>query len=455
MINKIRYFITNKINRSNERSTNVIKNIIASFWVKGISIVVQLLLVPLTIDYINPTQYGIWLTLSSIVAWFAFFDIGFGNGLRNRFAEAKATNDYMKAKVYVSTTYVCLGAIFTIVWILFFIINFFIDWSVILKAPAQMAQELSVVAIVLFSFFCVQILLKIINTVLIADQKLAKSSFFDMLGQVLALLIIFVLTKTTSGSLLSLSLALGSSSILIMLLSSFWFYSREYKPYRPSVRLFKKDIVKDIMSLGSKFFIIQIAGIIIFQTTNIIITQVLNSQNVTVYNIVYKYFSVQTMVFAIVLAPLWSAYTDAYTKNDISWIRNIVHKTMLLWRVFVAGAIVMVLISPYIYTLWIGRNIAHSIEFSTSIVCAVYVTIANWCSIYVFFLNGIGKIKLQLYNSVVLMLVYIPTSIFMGKVLGITGIIVSLCIVSLPGAILSSIQFNKLIKGTAQGIWSK
>jgi O-antigen/teichoic acid export membrane protein len=318
-----------------------------------------------------------------------------------------------------------------------------------------MAKELSIVAVVVFSFFCIQIVLKIINVVLIADQKPAKSSFFDMLGQVLALLIIFVLTKTTSGSLLYLALALGSSSILIMLLSSLWFYSHEYKPYRPSVRLFEKNIVKDIMSLGSKFFIIQIAAIIIFQTTNIIITQVLNPQDVTVYNIVYKYFSVQTMVFAIVLAPLWSAYTDAYAKNDIAWINNVVHKTMLLWWVFVAGALAMVLISPYIYPLWIGRNIARSIDFSTSIACAVYVTTANWCSIYVFFLNGIGKIKLQLYNSVGLMFTYIPISIFMGKIFGITGIVVSLCIVSLPGAILSPIQFNKLIKGTAKGIWIK
>jgi O-antigen/teichoic acid export membrane protein len=455
MTSKKQSFITNKINRSNERSTNVIKNIIASFGIKGINIAVQLLLVPLTINYINPTQYGIWLTLSSIVAWFAFFDIGFGNGLRNRFTEAKATGDYLKAKAYVSTTYVCLGVIFTIVWILFFFINFFVDWSVILNTPVQMAKDLSIVAIVVFSFFCIQIVLKIINVVLIADQRPAKSSFFDMLGQVLALLIIFVLTKTTSGSLLYLALALGSSSILIMMLSSFWFYSHEYKQYKPSIRLFDKNIVKDIMSLGGKFFIIQIAGIIIFQTTNIIIIQVLNPQNVTVYNIVYKYFSVITMVFAIVLAPLWSAYTDAYAKNDIGWIRNIVHKTMSLWWIFVATTVIMVLISPYIYTVWVGRDIACSIELSTSIACAVYVTTINWCSIYTSFLNGIGKIKLQLYNAVILMLVYIPVSIFAGKIFGITGILVSLCAVSLPGVIWEPIQFNRLIQGTAKGIWNK
>jgi O-antigen/teichoic acid export membrane protein len=190
------------MNRSNERSTNAIKNIIASFGIKGISIVVSLLLVPLTINYVNPTQYGIWLTLSSIVGWFSFFDIGFGNGLRNRFAEAKATGDYAKAKAYISTTYVCLGIIFSVVWIFFFCINFFIDWSVILNAPAQMAKELSQVAIIVFSFFCMQIVLKTINTVIIADQKPAKSAFFDMLGQVLTLLIIFILTKMTYGNLI-------------------------------------------------------------------------------------------------------------------------------------------------------------------------------------------------------------------------------------------------------------
>ncbi|GHT61949.1 hypothetical protein AGMMS50239_14030 [Bacteroidia bacterium] len=172
--NRIFDFISKKINRSNVRSTNAIKNILASFAIKGVSIVVSLLLVPMTINYVNPTQYGIWLTLSSVVAWFSFFDIGFGNGLRNQFAKAKANGNYTKAKAYVSTTYVCLGVIFTVVWILFFCINFFVDWSVILNAPMQMARELSLLVLIIFSFFCMQIVLKTINTVLIADQKPAK-----------------------------------------------------------------------------------------------------------------------------------------------------------------------------------------------------------------------------------------------------------------------------------------
>ena len=55
-----------------------------------LSIAISLVMVPMTLGYVNPVQYGIWITLSSIVGWLGYFDIGFGNGLRNRFAESVA-----------------------------------------------------------------------------------------------------------------------------------------------------------------------------------------------------------------------------------------------------------------------------------------------------------------------------------------------------------------------------
>lgn len=76
--------------KGNERSIIVKKNIAASLVLKCVSILVSLQVVPLTIDYINPTKYGIWLTLSSIIAWLSYFDLGFAHGFRNYFAEAKA-----------------------------------------------------------------------------------------------------------------------------------------------------------------------------------------------------------------------------------------------------------------------------------------------------------------------------------------------------------------------------
>src|SRR5664280_113011 len=95
--------IKNFFNQGNERSVNAKRNILFIAILKGCGIAISLFLVPVTIHYVNPTRYGIWLTLSSIVGWFSFFDIGLGNGLRNKFAEAIASENHDLARTYVST----------------------------------------------------------------------------------------------------------------------------------------------------------------------------------------------------------------------------------------------------------------------------------------------------------------------------------------------------------------
>lgn len=72
---------------------------------KGGTILISLILVPMTLSYLNPYEYGIWLTLSSTLAWIYTFDIGLGNGLRNKLTEALALNDLKLARIYVSTSF--------------------------------------------------------------------------------------------------------------------------------------------------------------------------------------------------------------------------------------------------------------------------------------------------------------------------------------------------------------
>lgn len=132
--------VTAFINKGQERSVKAKKNIIASFLIKGLGIAISLVLVPLTISYIDPARYGIWLTLSSMVVWFSFFDIGFGNGLRNKFAEALAKGEHDLARVYVSTTYAILSIIIGVVLVIFFCVNPFLNWATMLNTPKAMAS---------------------------------------------------------------------------------------------------------------------------------------------------------------------------------------------------------------------------------------------------------------------------------------------------------------------------
>lgn len=446
-------FLNNLINKGHDRSVKAKKNILASFLIKGGSIIVSLLLVPLTIHYINPSQYGIWITLSSIVGWFGFFDIGFGNGLRNKLAECIAVGDDTKAKIYVSTTYGIMTIIIISVLLIFFCINPFLNWSTILNAPQSMAGELGILALIVFVFFCVQFILQLITTVLNADQQPAKASLFNFFGSVFSLLIIFLLTKTTAGNLIYLGAALGFTPLLVLSISSAWFYSRKYKNFAPSVKYVRFSYARDLMTLGIKFFFLQIAAIVLYQTSNIIIAQLFGPEQVTPYNIAFKYFSILPMIMGIILSPFWSAYTEAWLKQDLTWIKKSLKKLKMFWLLLCISALIMLIFSHFIYKAWVGKEIV--IPFTLSAVIALYVVIDAWNGIYCAFLNGVGKIKLQLYSGIFDMIIHIPLAIYLGKKIGIAGVVLSLVILCGLNMIWTVIQYNKIINNKATGIWSK
>lgn len=108
----MKQLLLNFINKGSERSIKAKKNVLSMLFIKGGSILVGLLLVPLTLEYVDSESYGIWLTLSSMVAWISFFDIGINNGLKNKLAESLALKNYELGQKYVSTTYAILSLIF-------------------------------------------------------------------------------------------------------------------------------------------------------------------------------------------------------------------------------------------------------------------------------------------------------------------------------------------------------
>src|SRR5690606_14114960 len=192
-MNKLILSLTQKFNQGQGRTVRAKKNILGSIFIKGGSVAISLILVPLTIEYVNATQYGIWLVLSSIVGWFSFFNIGLTHGLRNKFAEARAKGEDSDAQTYVSTTYATLGLIFGLVWIVFLVVNPFLDWVMILDASADMRSELSMLAVIVFTYFCLQFVLKVVTTLILADQQPAKASLVDLIGHGVSLIFIVLL----------------------------------------------------------------------------------------------------------------------------------------------------------------------------------------------------------------------------------------------------------------------
>lgn len=442
-------------NKGPERSLKAKKNIFYSFGLQGISMVVGLLYVPLLLDYLDSERYGIWLTLSSILGWFEFFDIGLGNGLRNKFTEAIAKNDHALARIYVSTTYALLSMIFSFVLLVFFIVNPFLNWAGILNSSIVPESELTLLALIVFTFFILRFIFKLIGTILMADQRPAISNSFAPIGSLITLFTILILLKTTKeGSLVVLGSILSTVPVLILIIASIILFSKRYKRYRPSMKYVKFKYAPDILKLGSRFFLIHVASVILFTTSNVIITQILGPDDVTVYNIAYKYFSIPIMVFSIIMTPVWSAVTDAYVKDDFQWLKNILKRLNQISILFVAGILLMLILSGLAYKLWIGHRV--DIPVILSIMMALFAIINVTLSPFTHFINGCGKLKLSTLVVYAQMILFIPLAIFLTKSsLGVAGVMLATCIINSFGLLFEPVQVFKLINKKADGIWNK
>lgn len=441
--------------KGTSRSDKAKTNIVLLFIIHTFNLGLTLLLVPVTLHCLNPTEYGLWLTLTSITAWFISLDFGLGNGLRNKLAEALARNDLPLAKNYVSTTYAYLGILVLIFYILFLILNFFLSWVKVLNAPAELAEQIPPLVMFVFSFFILNFILKLITVVLLADQRPAMNGLLTLIINSVTLTGIYLLIRTEYATLINLGILSSAVPAFIYVGASFLFFSGPYKLIRPSMKHVLPQYSRDLLHLGFRFFIIQISTLIVFATHNLIITQLFSPADVTVYNIAFKYFSIPLLVFGVILSPFWSAYTDAFVKNDFEWIRKVNRRLIQLWMLFVLGLSVMLIGANIFYKIWVGPEI--TIPGILSVLMAIFIVISMWNNIYAYFLNGVGKIQLQLYNAIVVGILNIPLSILFAKYLniGVAGVILATIICLAPSAIWSPLQYHKIVNQTARGIWNK
>lgn len=428
------------ITAGSERSVKAKKNIIRMLFLKGGNILIGLLLVPMTINYVDSENYGIWLTLSSMVAWMSFFNIGLNNGLKNKLGEALSKGDMNLGKKYVSTTYALLCIIFIPLMIVILLVVPNVNWYTVLNVSTSVGESLMASICILVVYFCLNFILSTINIVLQADQNPAGASARELVQQFLSLTIIWILTLTTTGSLIKLCVALCASPLLISSVFNISLFCGRYKTIAPSIKSIDFKLAPSLLNLGIKFFVIQIAGIIQYQMSNFLILRYIGATEVTAYNVAYKYISVLWMLWSIMTTPIWAAVTDAVTKNDYEWIRNTQRKYLKLLFVFSFCGILMVTISPWVYKVWIGSSV--SISPYITLFVFIYIWIMMFGNVFVSILNGAGQLNLQMYSCLISPIVFLGVFYICNHIfeLGVVSVIIASILSNFNGFLIAPIQ---------------
>ena len=438
---------------SQKRSSLLQKNILASFLIKGWSALIVLLMVPATLNCLGEYKNGIWLTISSMLLWIDNMDIGLGNGLRNKVAEYMAHGERERTRSLISSTFAMLTCIIIPVMLVLLLLIVVGDPYQVFNATPDKAPHLDQVLMVTVILVCTSFVFKLIGNFYMGIQLPAVSNLLIALGQTLALIGTYIVLWSGNHSIMHIALVNTAAPLLVYLLAFPYTFFYKYPHLRPSYHLIDFKEAKAVINMGVQFFIMQISGVILFMTSNLLISNLFSPELVTPYQITYRYFSIMLVIFTVICMPFWNATTDAYERGDMDWIRKATRKLRLMTIGIMACITIMVILSPWVYAIWIGDIF---IDVKMSIVMAVYIFILIYSLRYSYFINGIGKLRLQLIFTTTAAILFIPlaylTTLWSHNII---WFMVVMCLVNIPGLIVNRIQFSKLIKGQATGIWNK
>lgn len=419
------------------------------------TIIFSILLMPLMIKYTNKIDYGLWLTISSFISWFTFFDLGFSMGLRNKFAESVANNDRVSLEKYISTAYFTVTIIAVILFVTFYFVTNALNWSGILGASEAYIFTLQSLIPILFAFFCIQLILRLVTSLYLGDNVAFIPNLLSFTTQMFSVIIIYFLGKYSMTSLFIFSITLSALPLFFLLLLNFFAYRSKYREFKPSIKFVDLKSFWELFSLGGKFFILQLSVMILFTTDNFIISNICGPSAVIPYNISNRYFGVLSQFQLVFLAPFWSIFTDFYVKKENDKIRKKMSNLIGFSISLIMCLLVFYWLSPIIYKLWFNNEVVISRRLD--FLMMVYFAIVIFYSPFNYFINGSGKITLHTIGFVISAIINIPLSYFFAKYLGwgAEGVILATIICVFPFVFIFPFQYKYLLTGKSHWLLNK
>jgi O-antigen/teichoic acid export membrane protein len=330
-------------------------------------------------------------------------------------------------------------------------LSIYCDIYTFFNVDESIIPELRTALLVAVTLVCMTFILKIIGNVYMGMQLPAVSNLILSLGQTLALILSVILYYTNNATFLNIVVANTAAPLIVYILSYPYTFYIKFPQLRPTIKGINLQSALELGNIGLKFFWLQIAAIIQFLSANILIARFFSPEMVTPYQIAYRYMSIMMVFFTIICMPFWNATTDAYERGDMEWIRKA--STRMNWITLAVAVlmVILVIISPFVYKIWVEDENAVSLNMTAMM--ALYILLMILSNRFSFFLNGVGALRLQLYMTIS-SAVFIPLAWIVNYYThSIICFMAVMCFCNLPGLIANTIQFHKILNGTATGIW--
>ncbi len=310
---------------------------------------------PLTVHYLGPERYGVWLTISSLLIWMAMTDFGLaGNALINVLSEANGKDDRLEAQRYTSSAIWALTVIAAILAVVVITSFRFIPWSSIFKVTTMSSHELAVTCALALAFFIVGLPLSVQYSIYTAYQDGFLSNIWGIASNVCSLVALVIVTRF-HGGLPQLVMALFGTRTFLGFLNLCYMFFKHYRWLMPVPSAVHWYCVRRLFQLGMKYVVTQLGALGIYQSQPMIITQILGPSAVIIFVIAQKVITLPLDLVYMVTAPFVPRFGEAKARHDWKWIKRAYRNATLASVVVGLPAMLLIsVIAKPLIRVWAG-----------------------------------------------------------------------------------------------------
>jgi O-antigen/teichoic acid export membrane protein len=395
---------------------------------------------PLVLRYLGKEQFGIWLAFMSFVSFLQFTDLGMGIGLQNSLTACDGEEDRVRPRRLISSALLLMIAVaaLLIVGALLIVPSVPID-RIVRTATDSARGELFPSAQLFVIAFAIVLPLGLVQYICNAYQRSYLTSASIALANVIGF----------AGALIGIGLRLPLSwFIFIATLSPAPAYIivgvtilRTKHWLRPAIRATSPRELRQVVRYGLPAFGAQAGGTLMLQEPTLAIASVLGAAAVGPFVLSQQLLSAVNIVLNVSMLPLWPAYGEAATRQDVVWIkRTFVRSVLASFAVIGPASVLVALFGRTIIQLWTGRpDIVPTLPLLMA--CNALAIVLAWNRACLMLLNGLGRMTFQACYGILLPVLMLALSFHFGKTVGAAGLVwIAVVFGEIPRGFLAGVE---------------
>lgn len=411
-----------EMQRATRRTRKLVDGAFSGVASKGIVLVVNAISIPITIRYLGEESFGIWITISTALSMLLVLDLGVANSLTNFTSQAYAIDDREHASVYSTTALGVMVLVATALGLAAWLMWPHLSWVRLFHlSNDRLGPTVSRAAAAALLIFLIGLPAGLAPKILGGYQELRTANIFAAVGSLLNLVSIVCLIRMHAG-LVALVSASSAALVGANLLCLVWLWS-VHKPWLlPRLHHIRRGAARELMESGTEFFLLQIAGLLAFNSDNLVVTRFLGPAEVARYSVAWRLVGYAAVAQTLIVPALWPAFSEAFARNDLAWVRVTFRKTMMLTMgVAIGFSVLFAVAGRWIIRIWATRA-AVPTEKLLLLMC-VWVLISTFMNNTATVLVAKGETRMQAWCSIAAAVLNLALSVYWVQRIGSVGVI--------------------------------